>query len=133
MPSRVRSLLEADVIVGVCPATPVGITRFLSWIVEARRLAPFVPVVVAVNRAPSSRFRRGEIYEELTRSLPPFLIEFIADDRRVTDAAWDGRLAEPARSRARVAHSVRRPSRLRAHRTPATRSMASIEALEQAS
>ena len=63
-------LLEADVIVGVCPATPVGITRFLSWIVEARRLAPFVPVVVAVNRAPSSRFRRGEIYEELHAIAP---------------------------------------------------------------
>jgi MinD-like ATPase involved in chromosome partitioning or flagellar assembly len=86
-------LLEADAIVAVCAATPVGITRFLSWIVEVRRLAPFVPIVVAVNRAPSSRFRRGEIYEELTRSLPPFLIEFVADDRRVTEAAWDGRFA----------------------------------------
>jgi MinD-like ATPase involved in chromosome partitioning or flagellar assembly len=86
-------LLEADVIIAVCPATPVGITRFLSWIVEVRRIAPFVPVVVAVNRAPASRFRRGEIYEELTRSLPPFPIEFVADDRRVSEAAWDGRLA----------------------------------------
>ena len=121
-------------IVGVCPATPVGITRFLSWIVEARRLAPFVPVVVAVNRAPSSRFRRGELYEELTRSLPPCLIEFIADDRRVTDAAWDGRLVANRPVHAREwRDSVRLRSRSRAHRTSATRSTASIEALEQAS
>ena len=94
-------VLDADAIVAVCPATPVGIARFLTWVVEARRLAPFVPMVVAVNRAPSSRFRRGEIYEELTRSLPPAPIEFLADDRRVTDAAWLGRTrAHGSRSRA---------------------------------
>jgi hypothetical protein len=86
-------VLEADAIVGVCSATPVGVTRFLSWYVEATRLAPSVPVVVAVNRAPSARFRRGELYEELTRSLPPVHVEFLADDARVTEAAWDGGLA----------------------------------------
>jgi hypothetical protein len=86
-------VIEADAIVGVCAATPVGITRFLSWVVEARRLAPLVPMVIAVDRASPSRFRRGEIYEELTRSLPPFHVEFLADDRRVTEAAWDGSLA----------------------------------------
>jgi MinD superfamily P-loop ATPase len=84
---------EADAIVGVCAATPVGVTRLLSWFVEARRLAADVPIVVAVNRAPMSRFRRGELFAEVTRSLPPLHVEFLADDRRVTDAVWDGRLA----------------------------------------
>ena len=102
-------MLDADAIVAVCPATPVGIARFLTWVIEARRLAPFVPMIVAVNRAPSSRFRRGEIYEELTRSLPPAPIEFLADDRRVTDAVWLGGLAGTgpfARAIARVAELV---------------------------
>ena len=44
-------VLDADAIVAVCPATPVGIARFLTWVIEARRLAPFVPMIVAVNRA----------------------------------------------------------------------------------
>jgi MinD-like ATPase involved in chromosome partitioning or flagellar assembly len=84
--------VEADVIVGVCAATPVGAARFLSWAVQARALAPDATLVVAVNRAPLARYRRGELFEELTRSLPPVHIAFLAEDRRVTDAMWDGRL-----------------------------------------
>ncbi len=114
-------VLDADAIVAVCPATPVGIARFLTWVIEARRLAPFVPMIVAVNRAPSSRFRRGEIYEELTRSLPPAPIEFLADDRRVTDAAWLGGLARTgpfARAIARIAELVAQMPRASADADP---------------
>ena len=39
--------------------------------VDVRPLAPETPLVVVVNRAPAARFRRGELYDELTRSLPP--------------------------------------------------------------
>jgi hypothetical protein len=84
-------VLEADVLVGVCAATPVGIARFLSWVVEARRLAPTVRMAIAVNRAPGARFRRGEIYEEIARSIPACEIVFVAEDQRVTEAMWDGR------------------------------------------
>ncbi len=84
--------VEADVVVGVCAATPVGVARFLSWVVQARSLAPDATLIVAVNRAPIARFRRGELFDELTRSLPPVDVVFLAEDRRVTDAIWDGRL-----------------------------------------
>ena len=42
--------VEADVVVGVCAATPVGVARFLSWAVQVRSLAPDATLVVAVNR-----------------------------------------------------------------------------------
>jgi MinD-like ATPase involved in chromosome partitioning or flagellar assembly len=86
-------LVEADVLVGVCAASPVGVARFLSWAAEATSIAPAAPMVIAVNRAPRARFQRGELYEELTRSLPPVDVVFAPDDRRVTEAMWDGRLA----------------------------------------
>jgi MinD superfamily P-loop ATPase len=82
-------LLEADVVVAVCHATPVGVSRFLAWVADARALAPDTPTLTAVNRAPTSRFRRGELYEEITRSAPMDVV-FVPDDRRVGDAAWNG-------------------------------------------
>ncbi|HTK15901.1 MAG TPA: hypothetical protein VL769_05865 [Acidimicrobiia bacterium] len=82
---------EADVLVAVCDATPVGIARLLAWIVEARGLAPATPIVVAVNRAPSGAFRRGELYDEIVSSIDVTDISFVGVDPRVVDAAWDGR------------------------------------------
>jgi MinD-like ATPase involved in chromosome partitioning or flagellar assembly len=87
--------VEADVVIGVCAATPVGVARFLSWAVQLRTVAPEATLVVAVNRAPAARYRRGELYDELTRSLPPVEVVFLADDRRVTEAMWDGKLVRP--------------------------------------
>ena len=87
--------VEADVIVGVCSATPVGLTRFLSWVVDVRTLAPEAKIVVAMNRAPAARFRRGELYDELARSLPSTPIVFLGDDARVADAHV-GRPSRPA-------------------------------------
>jgi MinD-like ATPase involved in chromosome partitioning or flagellar assembly len=83
--------IEADVLVAVCDASPVGIARLLAWIVEARGLAPVTPIVVAVNRAPSAAFRRGELYDEIASSIDVAHIAFVGVDRRVVDAAWDGR------------------------------------------
>jgi hypothetical protein len=85
-------IVEADIVVGVCAASPVGVARFLSWAVEAKRLAPFTPMVVAVNRASDARFQRGELYDELTRSLSVVDVLFTADDCRVSQAMWDGRM-----------------------------------------
>jgi hypothetical protein len=86
-------IVEADVIVGVASASPAGVARFLSWCADVRALAPETPMIAVVNRAPATRFRRGEMYAEITRSLPALEVLFLADDRRVGDAAWDGRLA----------------------------------------
>ncbi len=81
---------EADVLVAVCDPSPNGFGRLLSWVVEAIALAPTASLFVAANRAPDTRFRRGEIYEELTASLPLVDVTFVPTDRRVGDAAWNG-------------------------------------------
>jgi hypothetical protein len=62
----------------------------LGWAVEVFALAPQVPLLVAVNRAPAARFRRAELYEEITTSLPTIGVVFIPNDARVGDAAWNG-------------------------------------------
>jgi hypothetical protein len=82
---------EADVFVAVCDASPVGLSRLLAWVVDSRSIAPSTPIVVAVNRAPAAAFRRGELYDEITSSLPAFEVVFVAHDSKVTDAAWAGR------------------------------------------
>jgi MinD-like ATPase involved in chromosome partitioning or flagellar assembly len=81
---------EADVVVAVCNASPHGIARLLGWAVEAFALAPTASFFVVVNRAPGARFRRGELYEEITTSLPNVDVGFVPSDARVVDAAWNG-------------------------------------------
>jgi len=81
---------EADVIVAVCDSSPHGVARFLGWSVEALALAPRASFLVAVNRAPGARFRRGELHHEITTSLPVGDVAFVPADGRVGDAAWNG-------------------------------------------
>jgi hypothetical protein len=81
---------EADTLVAVCDASPHGVGRLLGWAVEAFALAPGVPLLVAVNRAPPARFRRAELYEEITTSSPTLGVVFVPNDARVGDAAWNG-------------------------------------------
>ena len=81
---------EADMLVGVCEGSPHGVARILAWTVEVRLLAPATPLVIVVNRAPDARFRRGELYEELTTTVPLADVVFVPSDPRVADAAWKG-------------------------------------------
>ena len=81
---------EADALVVVGDGAPHGVTRMLSWCVEARSLAPETPMIVVVNRAPGARFQRGELYEELRRSVPVVDVVFVPHDARVVAAAWAG-------------------------------------------
>jgi MinD-like ATPase involved in chromosome partitioning or flagellar assembly len=83
---------EADVLVAVCDASPTGISRLLSWTVDARNFAPETPVVAVVNRAPPAAFRRGELFDEIASSIDVVDVVFVVPDARVTDAAWAGTL-----------------------------------------
>jgi MinD superfamily P-loop ATPase len=86
-----RTILgEADVVVAVCDPSPHAVGRFLGWSVDALALSPQASVIVVVNRAPSARFRRAELYEVITRNLPLRDVVFVPADRRVADAAWNG-------------------------------------------
>lgn len=101
---------EASALVVVCDAGPVGVARALGWVVDARAINAPVPTIVAINRAPRARFRRGELYEEFVRTIPVAEVVFVPSDRRVTSAAWDGRRVPPGpftRAATRCAHAVR--------------------------
>jgi MinD-like ATPase involved in chromosome partitioning or flagellar assembly len=88
-----RSVLaEAGMIVAVCLATPIGISRLLAWIADARAMAPEAVVTVVVNRAPRDRYRRAELTQEIVRSFEPTGLFFLPEDRRVAAAVWEGRL-----------------------------------------
>lgn len=86
-----RALLaEADALVAVGSASPVGVARLITWVAEARSLVPTVPVHVVVNRAPGDAFRRGEVTEEIARTIPPASLSFVPTDRRLEAASWAG-------------------------------------------
>ncbi len=111
--------VEADVVVGVCAATPVGVVQFLSWAVQVRSLAPDASLVVAVNRAPLARvpawraLRRAHTFTAARSD-----VAFLAEDRRVTDAMWDGRLVRSGpftRGVSVLATAVRARAAARAH------------------
>jgi MinD-like ATPase involved in chromosome partitioning or flagellar assembly len=81
---------ESDALVALCDASPVGLTRLLGWLADARSLAPATPVVVVCNRAPRDAFRRGELFDEIGRCTVAVDVVFLPSDRSVSDAAWSG-------------------------------------------
>ena len=76
-------------IVAVCDSSPHGVARFLGWSVEALALAPRASFLVAVNRAPGARFRRGELHDEITTSLAS--VPGVLRDVRVESTQVPGR------------------------------------------
>jgi MinD-like ATPase involved in chromosome partitioning or flagellar assembly len=81
---------EADAIVVVCDASPHGISRALAWVAECQALAPATPLAVFANRAPASRFARGELFDEIAQSFPVVDVVCASYDGRVAAAAWSG-------------------------------------------
>ena len=83
---------EASDVIGVAPATPVGVTRILGWVAEVRAMNATAPVHLAINRAPRDAFRRAEIEKEILRTFEPASFVFVPHDPRVEAAAWSGTL-----------------------------------------
>jgi hypothetical protein len=83
-------VVEADAIVAVGAASPVGVTRLVGWIGAARALAPRTPVHAVVNRAPKGAFTKGEFVDEVGRAFGVASVTVAPHDRRVERAAWDG-------------------------------------------
>lgn len=83
-------LTEADVIVAVAGAEPLGIARFLHSYAELRALVGGVPVVAVVNRTRSGALgidARGQVRQTLDRFAGIRDVHFLPDDRRAVDAA----------------------------------------------
>jgi len=87
-----RALLgEAGQVVIVSQATPLALTRLLSWIAHARRLVA-TPVHIVFHDAPKSLYQRGELSEELVRSYIPSSITWLPTDSRLERAVWNGEM-----------------------------------------
>jgi MinD-like ATPase involved in chromosome partitioning or flagellar assembly len=111
---------EASVLIGVGPATPVGVTRLLGWVTEVRALNPTAPVHLVANRAPRDAFRRAEIEQEIVRTFQPVSLSFLPPDPRVERAAWAGDVVEygpfakaVAELAVRILPSITAPARAR--------------------
>lgn len=84
------ALHEADVIVAVASADPLGISRFVREHAELRRLTAPTPIRVVVNRVrpgPLGIDARGQIRRTLERFSGITDIAFLPWDQRAADAA----------------------------------------------
>jgi MinD-like ATPase involved in chromosome partitioning or flagellar assembly len=85
-------LTAADQIVLVAAPNPVGVARLLDWVVRFKAVDRSKPVRVALNRTPSGAFYRRELEREIYRSFIPTTLHVLPFDKRVEEAAWNGRL-----------------------------------------
>ncbi len=84
------SLNEADLIIAVASADPLGISRFVREHAELRRLTAPTPVVVVVNQVrpgPLSIDARGQVRRTLERFAGITDVVFLPFDQRAADAA----------------------------------------------
>ncbi|KJQ55866.1 AAA family ATPase [Microbacterium sp. SA39] len=84
------TLQEADAIVAVASADPVGISRFLRDHAELRRLSSPTPVTVVVNQVrpgPLGIDARGQVRRTLERFAGITDVTFVPFDQRAADAA----------------------------------------------
>ncbi len=85
----------ADVAIGVCEPSPIGILHGLDWLIEARRLRAGRPVWVAFAGHPKSATQRADLVETLRREAGDELlagIVFVPFGPEVTAARWEARL-----------------------------------------
>lgn len=85
-----RMVAESDQVVAVTGPSPLGASRLLQVLADVRTLTD-APVHVVINRAPTDRFRRGEIERELTRTFGSASMSFLPNETRVAKASWQGR------------------------------------------
>jgi MinD-like ATPase involved in chromosome partitioning or flagellar assembly len=84
------ALVEADTIIAVASADPLGISRFLREHAELRRITGPAPVMVVVNQlraGPLGLDARGQIRRTLERFAGITDVSFVPFDQRAADAA----------------------------------------------
>ncbi|MBO0980530.1 P-loop NTPase [Microbacterium sp. SD291] len=88
--ATVAALREADAIVAVASADPLGISRFLRDHAELRRLTSPTPITVVVNQVrpgPLGIDARGQVRRTLERFAGITEVSFLPFDQRAADAA----------------------------------------------
>ncbi|MFJ6531837.1 CpaE family protein [Microbacterium sp. NPDC091662] len=84
------SLDEADLIIAIASADPLGISRFVRDHAELRRITAHTPVVVVVNQVrpgPLGIDARGQVRRTLERFAGITEVVFLPFDQRAADAA----------------------------------------------
>ncbi|GAA3926895.1 AAA family ATPase [Microbacterium soli] len=84
------ALLEADIVVAVLSADPLGVSRFVRAHAELRHLLGGTPVSVVANRVrtgPLGIDVRGQIRRTLDRFAGIGEVAFVPEDQRAADAA----------------------------------------------
>lgn len=82
----------ADVVIGVGVPTPLGVSRLMDWVAEAKVLNENARMLLILNRAPKGGFVRGEVAREIERVFAPSALSFLPTDRHVMRACWAGGL-----------------------------------------
>lgn len=88
--ATVAALQEADAIIAVASADPLGVSRFVREHAELRRLTTPTPIRVVVNRVrpgPLGIDARGQIRRTLERFAGITDVAFLPFDQRAADAA----------------------------------------------
>lgn len=105
-------LLEADAVVAVLGADPLGVSRFLRGYTELRHLVGDTPVTVVANRArpgPLGIDARGQIRRTLSRFAGIDDVAFVPHDQRAADAAaLHARAIADVSPRSQLVSAVRR-------------------------
>ncbi len=84
------ALLEADAVVAVLGADPLGVSRFVRGYAELRHLVSGTPITVVANRVrpgPLGIDARGQIRRTLDRFAGIDDVSFLPEDQRAADAA----------------------------------------------
>ena len=85
-----RMLADADTHVVVASPTPAGLTRLLEWLADLRVLQHDALAHVVFNRMVGDAYRRGELVDELARTVVPAGVWFVPHDGKVIEAGWTG-------------------------------------------
>jgi len=105
-------LLEADAVVAVLSADPLGVSRFLRGYAELRHLVGDTPVTVVANRVrpgPLGVDARGQIRRTLSRFAGIDEVAFVPQDQRSADAAaLHARAIADVSPRSQLVSAVRR-------------------------
>ncbi|WP_336645157.1 AAA family ATPase [Microbacterium sp. USHLN186] len=106
------ALLEADAVIAVVAADPLGVSRFLHGYAELRHLIGQTPVTVVANRVrpgPLGVDARGQIRRTLSRFAAIDDVAFVPSDPRAVDAAaLHARAVADVAPRSQLVSAVRR-------------------------
>jgi MinD-like ATPase involved in chromosome partitioning or flagellar assembly len=108
-PIAMSVLAAAGSVVLVGAASPVGVTRIVSWLSEAGSLIRQGDVHLVLNRFPGGGFRAAEIVDELLLLSTPRSVTVVPADQRVQRAEWRGTIVRRGpfqRAMAHLAHEL---------------------------